>query len=30
MKPAAFSVMTVCGLDELDFRGAQGVTPALR
>jgi hypothetical protein len=30
MKPAAFSVMTVRGLDEFDFHSAQGVTHALR
>jgi predicted protein tyrosine phosphatase len=29
MKPAAFSVLTVCGLDELDFQSARGVTHVL-
>jgi predicted protein tyrosine phosphatase len=29
MKLPAFSVLTICGLDELDYHGAQGVTHVL-
>jgi predicted protein tyrosine phosphatase len=29
MKPPAFSALTICGLDELDYQSAQGVTHVL-
>jgi len=29
MKPPAFSALTICGRDELDYQSAQGVTHVL-